>query len=98
MIDRRADDRQAGGHVDAGVQSQHLDRDVSLVVVHRHYYVELTSAGTIEDGIRGPGATCVDPLVPGCADGRLDFPDILFAEQAVLAGMAIESGHGDLRT
>ena len=42
--------------VDPFVEADHLDRDVPLVVVHRHHGVELPAVGPGEDGVRGPGA------------------------------------------
>src|SRR5215472_14224984 len=97
MVDRGARKRQAQGDVDAFVEAAKLDRDVALIVVHRHDQVELAAAGPPEERVRRPGPAGFDALSTGFGDGRRDLALLLIAEEAAFAGVRVDAGHGDPR-
>src|SRR5918994_1053296 len=97
VVHAGAEERQAHGDVHAGVEAHQLDRDVSLVVVLHHHDVEHASTRPHQDRIRWMGAGGVDPFLSGVLDRGPYALRVLGAEEAVLAGVGVQAGHGYLR-
>src|ERR1700722_12916049 len=96
VVDGGPDPGPPNSGVGAGVEPQHLDRAVALVVVHGDRHVELASPGAEEDRVRGQRADRLHALLSRAADCRLDLLLLLaVAEQAVLAGVGIDAADGD---
>ena len=85
-----ADDRQAQGHIDGAVEADGLERDVPLVVVHRHDGVVGAGQGMMKQGVVGERTGDVDALTAAIVDGRADDRLLLIAEEPVLAGVRVE--------
>ena len=83
--------------VDARVEAHELDRDVALVVVLHDDDVEAALPGVHEHRVRRPRARGVDPLRARGLDGRGDDVAVLRPEQAGLAGVRVQPGHGHAR-
>src|SRR5262245_61601566 len=92
VIHRYPEERQTHGDVDAAEagprlarvvvrETDGLDRDVALVVVHRDDDVELTAAGPREQGVRGQRADHGQSLGARRLDGRHDRVLLLVAEE-----------------
>src|SRR4029079_11039169 len=60
VIDGRADDGQADGDIDARLEAEHLDRNVSLIVVHRDDEYVIPTAGEEERGVSGQRPVHID--------------------------------------
>ena len=97
MVDRGSDDGQADGHVHSGVQAEHLDRDVTLVVVGGDDEIEFAFRTAQEDRVRRPRSAGVDSLLACRRDGGREALHLLAAEQPVLARVRIDAGDGDPR-
>ena len=89
VIGRCADERQSQRDVDRPVESQRLDRDQRLIVIHADRAVVGPARGFMEHGVGGKRASDVDALGAQRCDGRSDDCLILGSERAVLAGMGI---------
>jgi hypothetical protein len=79
------------------VHSQQLERDVPLIVVHRHDAIELASRGTDHERIAGQRAAEIESLAPAALDCRGEPIDLLVAKQALLAAVRIERGDANAR-
>ena len=69
---------------------------MTLVVVHGDDGVKVTGSGAQEDRIGRDGAGDVQALGAQTSDGGLDELLLLGAEQAVLAGVRVEPGDGQV--
>lgn len=65
-------------------------------MVHGDDAVELSGGGAVEEGIGGVGSGAVDTLLAGEHDCGGDDPFFLVAELAVLSGVGVEGGDGDI--
>lgn len=70
VVDSGPDDQQSNRHIEAGdglaaTESQHLDWDMALIVVHREHAVELPLCCADAHRVREPGADRVSPLGRG---------------------------------
>src|SRR3954462_12862668 len=73
MIDRSADHRQTDGDVHAGLQSQYLDRAMTLSVIHRNDDDVVSAAGQKKQGVgRHRASPSPAPALKGLDGGR-DF-------------------------
>ena len=70
---------------------------MSLVVVHRHASIELSTLGLSEDAVRGNGTFDIKAAMAQLFNGGDNFLCLLPAEHAVLAAMGIETSHTDVR-
>src|SRR5205823_4008289 len=82
--------RQSAKHRHAAFESQKLERDLALVVVHAEHRVELAASRRDPDGIGREGALDRMAVLPALLDRRGDDVDLLAAEYAALARMRIE--------
>ncbi len=92
MVHRGADDGQAQGDVDALVKSQHLGRDVPLIVVHGHHRIVLPLVHAEEDRVRRDGAHDVHTLGAGGLSRWADLQLLLVPEQTAFPGVGVQSG------
>src|SRR3972149_4170978 len=53
MIHRRPNNRQAHGHIDRPIETPELDRDMPLVVIHRHDEIEFPFEHPVKEGVGG---------------------------------------------
>ena len=97
MGDACADNRQSQRDIDRAVETDRLERDVTLVVVDRHDGVECAREGMIEECVVGKRSGHVDPFPPPQRDRRFDDALFLIAKKTVLTRVRIERGHGDSR-
>lgn len=95
--DAGADDGQAECDVDGVSEGAGFDGDVALVVVDRDHGVEAAVEGGFEEGIGGDGADRVEAESVGPVDGWGDELRFLESEEAVFAGVGIETGDADAR-
>ncbi len=86
-----ADDRQAERDVHRSVHRQELQRDMPLVVIHRHHGVELAVAGADHQRVGGQWAGGSDAGGAGHADGRRDDQVLLVAEEFFFAGVGVRA-------
>ena len=98
VVRRSAHERQAKRNVDPVVESQRLDRDQRLVVIHGERDVVGRPRGRMEHGVGRQRTARVDAerLEDAQPPGRT-IDEILVAERAFLAGMRIEAGDGKPR-
>src|SRR5207302_8312716 len=97
VVHRGADDGQPDGDVHAGIEADHLDRDVPLVVVGRDHRVELAGRCPDVDRVRRPGAGSLDSTLAGLLHGRPQPVAVLAPEQAVFPGMWVQAGYRHAR-
>ncbi|MDF2599832.1 MAG: hypothetical protein K0Q54_2655 [Methylobacterium brachiatum] len=98
MIDRGADHREADRDVHPGLETQHFDRAMALIVIHGHHHVVIPPAGEEEQRVGRQGPAHVPALGAAGLDRRRDLLGLLaMAEQAVLAGMRVDGTDADLR-
>ena len=95
VVDGGADDGDAEGDVDGGLEVDELHGDVALVVIHGDDEIEFAAQAADEDGVGGVGAGAVDAQLAGLFDGGGDDGGVLGAEEVVLAGVGIEAADGD---
>ena len=55
-----SNDRQSERHIDSPVETDRLERDMALVMVHRHDGVERTRKGVVKQGVIGKRTGNVD--------------------------------------
>ena len=81
------------------MESEQLQRDQSLVMVHAENTVKLPIGSTPENRIRTERAGEGSPRIRGAKQrqGGLDQTLLLIAEIPLLAGMRIETGDSDTR-
>ena len=98
MIDGCPYNRQTDGDVYPSLNSKHLHRAVTLVVIHRHDNVEVAPAGAEKEGVRRQRTLHVPAAGLAGTHGRLDFR-LFFAisEEAVLTRMGINAANTDAR-
>ena len=96
MVRSCAHYRQTCGEVNSGIESQGLEGDESLVVVHGQDSIEVVLLVGTEKSVRGVGPECQDVLAARCLDGRTDDVYLCASEQTAVSGMRIESEHGYL--
>ena len=89
--DAGADDRQASVMFTAACMPSSFQRDVALVVIHGDDGVEFAVAGTHHERVGGEGAGRVDAGAVGFGNRGRDDRLLLVAEQAVFAGVRIQS-------
>src|SRR3972149_4887608 len=53
MIHRSPDNRQSHGHIDRPIEISELDRDMPLVVIHRHDEIEIPFDRPVKEGVGG---------------------------------------------
>ncbi len=97
VCDAGPHDRQSQRNVDGPLKADGLQRDMPLVMVHRHDGVIGAGQGVVEEGVIGERPGRVETLALGRDDGGVDEGLLLVAEEPVLAGMRIERRHGDSR-
>ena len=91
MVNTRPWHRQSKGDVHRPVKGNHLDRDVSLVVVHADDGVISLTGLWRKGGVARHGAGRIDTTSPCRRDRRRDYSLLLTStEQTVFAGMGIE--------
>ena len=97
MSDARSHDRQPEGDIDRLKHIEQLQRDMTLVMVHRDDRIELALGRFGHEGIDGPWTTRIDPKPLGSQDRRCDAIDLLGAEPTRFSGMGIQGRDGDSR-
>lgn len=97
MCRRTNGKRQTTEHRHATVESHHLHRDLSLVVVHRQHRVETFLHCAQEYGVSRKRAFDVQSLFAGALNRGFDDLDLFHAETAAVAGMRIETCDGNPR-
>src|SRR5690348_12710264 len=91
-----ADDWQAERHIDCFAEGETLNRDQTLIVITGRDRVELAARRTHEQRVGGEGTAGFDVVSSATGfDGRRDLARFFRAEQAVLAGVRVESGDGE---
>ena len=98
VVHGRANDGQAEREIHTGVEGQHLERDVPLVVVETDERIEVLAHARRECRIRHQRAGRVNAAPPGFRHGWRD--ELLFlalAEQAVFPGVRIQAANADAR-
>ena len=98
MIRRGADKRQPGGDIHPIIESQQLQRDVPLVVIHRHHHVVHPLMTLHKHRIRRTGAGHLHALRPHGGHRGGDDADLFIAKQAVLPGVRVDAGDRNTRT
>ena len=73
MIDRSTDHRQTDGDVHAGLQSQHLDRAMTLIMIHCNYHVVVAAAGKKKQRVGRQRASHIPASALTGIDGGRDF-------------------------
>jgi len=91
VIRRCAHEWQAEGHIDRVIESQGLDRDQRLIVIHRKRHVVARARGRMEERVRWQRAAGIDTFRPEPFDGGMDQRQILVAQRAIFARMGIEA-------
>jgi len=91
-------ERKAQRDIHGVVESQRLDRDQRLVVIHAQSDVVIGARLRMEHGIRRNRTPGIDTLRGQPRNGGRDDGIVLFSQRAVLAGMRIEPGDGQPRT
>ena len=91
MIRGRAHDRQAHRHVHTGVERQHLERDGTLVVVHRQMAAEALQRCGRESGVGRQRPINVDEQLFDLLFRRPDQAQFLVAKQAFFAGVWVQA-------
>ena len=71
------------------VHGDQFERDMALVMIHRHHQVEFSPAHPVEHRVGRKGADAVDALFPGEERRRRNLLDFFPAECAVLARVGI---------
>ena len=94
VIGGGADDREAGGDVHADPEPGELQRDQSLVMVHREDRVIAAVRLESEERVGGEGALHAPGACPGGTEGGADHGALFGAEDAVLARVGIETKDG----
>ena len=98
MIDRGADRRQADRDVHTGLDAEHLDRAVPLIVIHGDHEVEVAAAGAEKQGVGRQRSFDVLAFRGARGDRRSDLLRFLAAaEQAVFAGVRVDRANADFR-
>ena len=97
MSGSRDGHRQAARDGNAAVESEKLQRDLALIVIHGHHAIVFASTGCDEEGIGGQRAGDVDAGGAHAIDCRGDGGKLLGAEQPSFPGMRVEGGNGDAR-
>src|SRR3954447_1124744 len=73
MIDRSADHRQTDGDVHAGLQSQYLDRAMTLIMIHRNDHVVVSTARQKKQRVGRQRASHIPASALTGLDGGRDF-------------------------
>src|SRR5471032_1291093 len=98
MIHRRADHFQPDRHVHARLEPEHLDRTMSLIVIHRDHEVEVTTARTEKERVGRQGTGDIESTFLQDLDRRDDLFFLLaITEQAVFARVRIDAAHANAR-
>ena len=73
VVNRSTDHRQADGDIHAGLQSQHLDRAMTLIMIHRNDHVVVAAAGEKKQRVRRQRALHIPAAALTSLDGGRDF-------------------------
>lgn len=92
VVDAGADDGEAEGCVDCGVEGEGFEGDVALIVVHADDGVGGAASGGDEAGVGGEGTGDIDAAGDGGLDGWGDDVFFLhFSEETVFTGVGVEA-------
>ena len=98
VVGRGAHEGQPERHVDRAVESQRLDRDQRLVVIHAERGVVAGARAPRWNSVSaGSGPRASMPSALSCATAGATIAQILLAHGAVFAGMRIEAGDREAR-
>ena len=88
----------AASHRNAPLESHQLQRDLPLVVVHRHHHVKVSRQCADEQRVRRVGTRHVPPSLPDhLLDGGLDHVHFLSPAQTKLAAVGVQRRYRDPR-
>src|SRR5690606_37193033 len=95
VIDRHAHDRQADRDVDAVVAVDRLERGMALIVIAGNHEFPFAAHGLRKQGVRGNRARGENAGGIGFGHGRRQNLGVLRTENAVFAGVRIQTRNGD---
>jgi len=98
VIDRRADEGQSEGHVDATAEACVLEHGQSLIVIHRQDAVGIGQACGVEQRVRGQRTFQAKALGTQGIEHRAQDLDLLAPEMTALAGVRVEACDENART
>ena len=93
MVNRGADDGQAQGDVNRVMKMDQLNGNEPLVMVHGDHRIEFPFVGPMEKGVGRQWANYLKGLSLESPDHRLHELHFLAAEETLLTGMGVETGH-----
>ena len=97
MIDRRAHDRESKRDVHGAAKGHQLYGNEALIVIARDHRVEFAASRAHEDGVGRKWARHIDAESLRILDGGNDDLKFFLTQQAILARVRVEAGHGELR-
>jgi D-aminoacyl-tRNA deacylase len=97
MGDAGSNDGKPQRHIHRIVHIEQFERDMTLIMVHRHHAIELAIDGAPHQRIDGQGALHIDTSTLRSDDCRFDEPLFLVAKQPSLAAMRVECGDSNPR-
>ena len=89
VIRRCANEGQAERDIHAIRESERLERDERLIVVHGENGVIALARGVVKQGIRRMRSGCVNTLSIKCLDRRRDHLDFFAAKRSIFSGVRI---------
>ena len=97
MVRGSADKRQPGGDIHPIIKSKQLERNMPLIVIHRHHHIVHAFVALHEDGVRRARSDNMDTLRLHGGNRWGDDTDFFIAEQTVFTGVRVHSGYRDAR-
>ncbi|CXA36431.1 Uncharacterised protein [Salmonella enterica subsp. enterica serovar Typhi] len=97
MIGRGPDKRQPCGDIHAIIKAKQFQRDMPLVMIHRHHHIILSLISLEKYSIRRARPINVHTFCAGIGNGWRQDTRLFIAKQTILARMRIHACHGDTR-
>jgi hypothetical protein len=73
VVNTRTDNRQADCNVHTGFKAKHLNRAVSLVMIHSHHYIKVASHCSEEKRVSGQRTECLYTFTLCAFNGKDNF-------------------------